>query len=190
MWPIVILVVILILALAGWVVWRAKFATYHFATVQAGVLYRDGCRSEREFEHATQISGAKTVVMLIDDREATTEPFVSEVRHCKEKGIEIVRIPIALGGWPTGEQVREFLKIADDHARQPVLVHCAQGVRRTGMFVAAFQESVLGYDDERTKHAILRFGHSDRSINDVKRFVDVYDPKLQDMTTQLEMSTE
>ena len=65
-----------------------------------------------------------------------------------------------------------------------------QGVRRTGMMAAAFQESVLGYDKARTKDAILAFGHSERSIGDVKRFIDVYDPVKREVTQQLPQSQE
>jgi protein tyrosine/serine phosphatase len=69
-------------------------------------------------------------------------------------------------------------------------VHCAQGVRRTGMMVAAYQESVLGYDRERATQEILRFGHSDRSIGDVRRFIDVYDPVKREVTAELPHSSE
>jgi Mn-dependent DtxR family transcriptional regulator len=45
------------------------------------------------------------------------------------------------------------------------------------MMVAAFQESVLGYDKQRAKSEILAFGHSENTINDIRRFIDAYDPK-------------
>jgi len=102
----------------------------------------------------------------------------------------LVRIPVPLGGWPTDEQVKEFLKIVQDPARQPVLVHCAQGVRRTGMMVAAYQESVMKFDREQAKSAILDFGHSQRTIGDVQRFIDIYDPVDQRLTQVLPMSAE
>jgi hypothetical protein len=44
------------------------------------------------------------------------------------------------------------------------------------MMAAAYQIKQLGYDKERAKESILRFGHSDRTANDVKRFIDGYDP--------------
>ena len=58
------------------------------------------------------------------------------------------------------------------------------------MIVAAYQQSVLGWDDQKTKNAVLTFGHSERSIGDVKKFIDVYDPSKREMTEQLEQSKE
>jgi protein-tyrosine phosphatase len=132
----------------------------------------------------------KTVVSLVDDSENAREPFAEESALCEENGADLVRIAVPLGGWPTSEQVREFLQIAGDPSRQPVLVHCAQGVRRTGMMVAAYQESVMKFDRDQAKAALLAFGHSQRTVGDVQRFIDVYDPAAQMMTEQLPQSTE
>ena len=163
---------------AGSWVWLERFATYHFAAVTPGVLYRDGNRSLREFTTACRKAGARTVVMLNDDQELQKEPFKTEVEFCRRSGIELVRIPVTLGCRPSSEDVRRFLEVASDKARQPVLVHCAQGVRRTGMMVAAYQESVLGYDDAKAKEAILPWGRKATSLTleDVRHFIEDYDP--------------
>jgi hypothetical protein len=58
------------------------------------------------------------------------------------------------------------------------------------MLVAAYQMSVLDWDRERTKAAILRFGHSDRTVNDVKKFIDVYDPVAMTVPEGLPMGKE
>src|SRR2546423_560261 len=81
------------------------------------------------------------------------------------------------GGEPDGGQGREFLDGGADRKSRRVVVHCAQGVRRTGMMVAAYQESVVGFDRDRAKAAMLTFGHSQRTVGDVQRFIDVYDSK-------------
>src|SRR3954464_11318293 len=179
-WFLAIAVLLLIVGVIGW---RRYFATYHLETVVDGVLYRDGVRSPREFESAVRKVHPKTVVRLIDANEQKQEPFLSEAAHCRAQGIEIIELPIELGGWPRPEQIDEFLRIAADPKRQPVLVHCAQGVRRTGMMVAAYQESVLGYDPTKAKAAILSFGHSQRTIGDVTKFIDVYEPKQRTLPT-------
>jgi protein tyrosine/serine phosphatase len=164
------------------VYWYRNLQTYHLAPVQIGVLYRDGNRDLREFTHALKLTQAKTVVSLIDDHELNdpTKPqFLQETNYCTANGIQYIRIPVQLGGWPSSEDLKTFIRIVTDPVNQPVLVHCAQGVRRTGMFVAAFQESVLHESPDQTKNEILGFGHKAADTDDVRSFIDDYDPVKQ-----------
>jgi protein tyrosine phosphatase (PTP) superfamily phosphohydrolase (DUF442 family) len=184
-----VIVVAVVAVAAVWATWWAFGATYHLDCFANG-LYRDGNRSMRLFANGVRRNNYRTVVALVDDREIAREPFVSEVEFCRERGIDLVRIPVALGGWPTSAQVAEFLRLARDPQRRPLLVHCAQGVRRTGMMVAAYQETVMEFDKPRAKSSILRFGHSQRSIGDIERFIDVYDARSMTVTEALPMSQE
>lgn len=171
---------VVVLTIAGFATWLLFFKTYHLATVKKGVLYRDGCQKPGEFVNAINRVKPRTVVSLIDDNERNDPKkpqFQVEEKVLEMHGITLERLPVKLGGWPTKEDVARFLDIVKDKDRQPVLVHCAQGVRRTGMMVAAFQEAVMGMSDEQAKAEILTFGHSERTANDVKRFIDGYDPK-------------
>jgi protein tyrosine/serine phosphatase len=185
-----IIVVIAILAAVGWWIFWAYFDTYHLATVKEGTLYRDGVRSIHEFDLAVRKTHMKTVVSLVDEREITQHPFTDEMAYCKEHGIEVVRLPVLLGGWPTSEQIGQFLDVATDPAKQPVLVHCAQGVRRTGMMVAAYEMSVLKLPKDQTKSAMMTFGHSQRTIGDVQKFIENYDPQTRQFSGDLPMSKE
>lgn len=161
---------------------RYYTGTYHLATVQEGVLYRDGARSVHELGVAVRKVKANTVVSLIDDAELADPgkpQFAQEPTYLAERGVRYQRIAVKLGGWPTSEDIQAFLKTAEQKTSQPVLLHCAQGVRRTAMFVAAYQESVLGYDQAKAKAAILGFGHSDKTIDEIKLFIDNYDPQTR-----------
>lgn len=179
--PVVAVALLLIFGAAAAKVWQAHRA-YHLAVVQPGVLYRDGAKSESQFAAALDEVHPKTVVSLVDAAEQAdpSKPqFAAEANACDSHGIRLERIEVKLGGWPASENIQKFLAIVTDKQNQPVLVHCAQGVRRTGFFVAAYQESVLGYDKTKAKEAILTFGHSDNTINDIRRFIDGYDAKAQ-----------
>lgn len=174
----------------GGLAWYYFFNDYHFATVQPNVLYRDGFRTEREFNIAVSNARPKWVVSLLDDNEMLKEPFTKEIEYLGRTRIKAERIAIQLGGFPTTAQVQRFLKICETPHYQPVLVHCAQGIRRTGMMVAAYQMSVMGWDKQKTKDAILAWGHSERTINDIKRFIDVYDPEKREVTQNLGKGVE
>jgi protein tyrosine phosphatase (PTP) superfamily phosphohydrolase (DUF442 family) len=171
-----LLVVLVVLVVAGFLVWRQWFETYHFVVVDPGKLYRDGNRSLREYRNALRRAKPRTIVVIIDEQEYNEPDFVAAREIARERGIEYHWIPVMAGAYPTAEQVREFLAIASDPVKQPVLYHDDEGIRRAGMMMAAYQETVLGYEDERAKAAIRAFGHSERTIGDVKAFIDAYDP--------------
>jgi len=182
---LVVLAIVLIAGGAGVWVWQSQRA-YHLATVQQGVLYRDGAKSERQFATALDEVKPKTVVSLVDAGELAdpNKPqFGAETKACEAHGAKLERIEVKLGGWPTSEDVRKFLTVVEEEKNRPVLVHCAQGVRRTGFFVAAYQMSVLGYDKQKAKDAIMTFGHSDRTIDDIRRFIDGYDAGTRTVAT-------
>ncbi len=171
-------------AVGNWYVSR----TYHLATVQDGVLYRNGNRGLREFETAVRRVKPKMVVSLIDDNELNDPgkpQFAQEADFLAKRGVRQVRIPVKLGGWPSSDDIRKFLSVAADPANRPVLVHCAQGVRRTGMFVAAYQESAMKFAPTDAKNDILSFGHSDHVVDDVKAFIDAYDPVTMTVPTTM-----
>jgi protein-tyrosine phosphatase len=138
--------------------------------------------------------GPRTVVSLIDDAERldpSKPEFAAEEAMLRERpGVRLERIPVELGGWPDDAAIQRFLSITTDPSSQPVLVHCAQGVRRTGFMVAAYQMSELGWSKERAKQELLTFGHSMRTVGDVQRFIDAYDPASRKMTQTLPRSKE
>jgi len=173
--------------------WFGAYKTYHFKTVEENVLYRDGNQGVREFATAVRRCNAKTIVSLIDPQEQADpnkKQFAGEVEIANRDHLKFVPVPVKLGGWPTTADVQAFLNTVTDKSNQPVLVHCAQGVRRTGMMVAAYQMSVLGYDKAKALASIESFGHSERTTGDIKKFIEIYDPATRTVKQQLEQSEE
>jgi protein tyrosine/serine phosphatase len=157
-----------------------------------GPLYRNGFRTFREFQTAVGKTHVKQVICLLDEKELAKEPFNQEEEYLRRSRIGYTHIPIKLGGWPTQADVKKFIlaTTTKDDRYRPALVHCAQGVRRTGMMVAAYQMSVLGWDKEKTKKAMLTFGHSERTVGDVMRFIDGYDPVTNAVPADLPIGQE
>lgn len=186
--PAIIIGLTVVLAACGFGIYAAFFQTYHLATVRPSILYRDGNHSIREFRHAIERVTPRTVISLNDPTEVSdpAKPqFKAEEQYLAGRNIRLVRIPVTLGGWPDNRDLQAFLKIAADPANQPVLLHCSQGVRRTGMFVAAYQLSVQKLDKEQVKAAVLSFGHGEKTLMDIRRFIDAYDPEKQELSADL-----
>jgi protein tyrosine/serine phosphatase len=184
----VVAVLAIVLALAGFLVWRQFFQTYHLVVVDPGKLYRDGNRSLREFKNTLRKTSPRTVIAIIDPQEYNEPEFVAARELVQSRGIAYHWIPIKAGAYPRPEQVREFLAIASNPANHPVLYHDDEGIRRAGMMMAAYQETVLGYDDAKTIAAMQTFGHSERTIKDVRRFIEAYDP-TKGLTEDLNATT-
>lgn len=170
------LLAVLVVTAGGFLVWQNFFQTYHFVVVDPGKVYRDGNRSVREFKNALRKSSPRTIVVIIDDEEYNQPEFVEARNLAANRGMGYHWIKIKAGAYPTPAQVREFLAIATDPSKQPILYHDDEGIRRAGMMMAAYQMSAMGFDRTRAKSSIQAFGHSDRTIKDVVRFIDAYDP--------------
>ena len=177
-WMAVSLLALVVAAGGYGAYWYSQLQLYHFDPVEATKLYRSGNRGLREFDHAVQASHARTVISLVDDRELhdlAKPQFAAEAQYCQAHGIHQVRLPVPLGGWPTTDQINQFLVIVNDPANRPVLVHCAQGVRRTGMFVAAYQLLVQDRTKAAVKALVKDYGHKPKDLDDVRTFIDEFD---------------
>ena len=173
--------ILLGIAVACGLVWFFFFQTYHLMTVRDGVLYRDGNRGMREFQTSIRKVAPKTVVCLVEDVEVNDPKlpmFKQEFAFLQEKGIRLVRIPVQNGNWPTRDDIEKFLSVTADPANQPVLVHCAQGMHRTGIMVAAYERRTMGYTPDQAVQAIQTGGPNKRPAvaADLKQFISQYDP--------------
>lgn len=158
-----------------------KSRTYHFREIDPHKLYRDGCRHPLQFARSCRRGKIKTVVSLIGDNEVESNRFAGALAKARAQGAQTLHVVIPLGGWPSSENIRQFLDIMADPGHHPVLVHCREGVRRTGMMVSAYRLTVMGLTRQQAKDALETFGHSRRSIGDVEHFIDLYDPQRKEV---------
>lgn len=67
--------------------------------------------------------------------------------YCRELGLDYLYLPVEDWGVPEHAQVEEFLTRMAPQTAPKALVHCFQGIGRTGIFVTCYRVS-LGMDVE------------------------------------------
>jgi len=130
----------------------AAYASYQKAnhrnvrTVKPGVLYRSGQLSKSGLERMIHDHGIRTVVSLRDTYvEGVDPPDAAEADFCKSLDIKHIRItpkswwPEYEGPPPAEQGITTFLRVMDDKANYPVLLHCFAGTHRTGAMVAIYR---------------------------------------------------
>jgi tyrosine-protein phosphatase SIW14 len=68
-----------------------------------------------------------------------------EEKTCRDLGLGYERIALASSDAPRDDDVRRFLAIVTDPARQPVYFHCWRGKDRTGTLCAVYRIAVQGW---------------------------------------------
>lgn len=116
----------------------------NYRVVKPGVLVRSGQLSQLGLERVIHDAGIRTVVTLRDPAVSGKEPDWGEEQFCRQRDLNYVRITpkrwSAPAGEPTADEgVQTFLRIMDDPANYPVLVHCFAGIHRTGAYTAVYR---------------------------------------------------
>ena len=79
------------------------------------------------------------------------------------------------------QAIAEFLKIMDDPAHYPVLIHCRAGLHRTGVLVAIYRMEYQGWTWHEALHELVEngFGRSNSSArNDyIMQYIMTYQPR-------------
>ena len=125
----------------------------NFRTVRRGVLYRSGQLTPTGLDLVLRVYKIRTVVTLRTVRDpGRPYPDAWEEQACAARGARHVRIlprpwlPDETGEPPAAEAVAEFLRVMDDPANHPVLVHCYAGIHRTGTLAAVYRVEYEGWD--------------------------------------------
>jgi protein-tyrosine phosphatase len=124
--------------LAAWLVVldrQGRLVWDHWDEAKRGVLYRSGQLTRDQLTEAVRRHNIRTVVNL----QMPGPEMDAERALAARLKVDFVNLPMPGDGFGEEWQFREILKIVDDPARRPVLVHCARGTCRTGAAVAFYR---------------------------------------------------
>ncbi|MBS0214718.1 MAG: tyrosine-protein phosphatase [Proteobacteria bacterium] len=115
-------------------------------------LWRSSLPDAQGFAAADAL-GIRTVVNLRPTPDAAPDPKHAMLEH------------IPVWTWHvTDNEILAFLRIADDPAKQPVLVHCQHGADRTGVMIAAYRVVVQDWSKEDAIREMQRGGYGYHAI--------------------------
>jgi len=112
-------------------------------------LYRGAQPAPQGFAELKKM-GIKTVVNL--------RAHHTDANACAAAGLDYVAIPCDTWAVNPG-QIREFLKVAGDPARQPVFIHCQHGADRTGTMIALYRIVAQNWTKEQAIEEMTSGGY-------------------------------
>jgi len=127
--------------------------------VQPGALYRSGVLKPHHLETVIQRYGIRTVVNLRSVKERSDgEWYQREKAICASANVAMLDLPIR-GDVPREDQVEQWFAMLEDPRQYPILIHCAQGVMRTGGMIALYEMEFLKKSNREALNDMPLFGH-------------------------------
>ena len=124
---------------------------YNFGTIDEGRVYRSAQPSPLFLKWLVRQHEIKTLVNL----RGRTQGF--ESRFAAQNGLRLYSFDLSASRPPTEEDVARFLAILDDPTAHPVLVHCRNGVDRTGYMLAIYRMQRQGWSAAEALAEMRRF---------------------------------
>jgi protein tyrosine/serine phosphatase len=156
----------------------------HFRVVHDGVLYRSGQLSPEGLQRVLHDHLIRTVITLRDARmPGQPPPDRAEEEYCRGQGIAYVRIPPR--SWdahesdaPADEGVRTFLEVMSDARNYPVLVHCFNGIHRTGAYCAIYRLEFDHWSNGQAIDEMMACGYTNLADEmDILGYLEEYVPR-------------
>ena len=152
---IVLFLSIIILLFVGKYVYDMNI-NHNFETITEGKVYKSGVIPPDEIANYVKKYNIKSIVDLrfpgtadlVNNPEIPTELTAEIEAIAKIKGVSYFNN--GSDQVPTQENVNSFLKIMDNKANYPVLIHCYHGVGRAEMYAAIYR---IEYENFTNKEA-------------------------------------
>lgn len=152
---------------------------YHFRTVEKGRFYRSSQLSGADLAEAIDDYGIKTVMNFRSVGENASDPRVAKEREvAAAKGILQVDVPCESGVPPSPEQVEAILKVWDDAARRPILIHCEHGSIRSAAVEGLWRREYMGENGTEAYERVTTWGRNlERDYPHIAAFIRGYVPR-------------
>lgn len=133
-----------------------------FYEVIPGKIYRsEQPDSIYELANLKQARGLKTIINLRGEKIIQRDSSAQvEAEFARNYGVKLVFINFELP--PSDQNVKDLLAVLDDERNHPVLIHCEEGVVRTGLAVAVYRMERCGWTPEQVLNEMLQQGFQNR----------------------------
>lgn len=160
--------------------YRFQMVPKNFSVVKHQVLYRSGQMKPHHFQEVLRDYGIKTVFILNEENRA------QEREICRQMGVRAVNYTMPGSGIGEAEYFHEYLRLVEDPANRPVLVHCAAGAYRTGVSVALYRMLYEGWQLEDTVREMKYSGFAGQQevIEHVRMVYDTIPADLKERVMQ------
>ena len=133
---------------------------HNFETITDGKVYKSGVIPPDEIESYVKKYKIKSIVDLrfpgtadlVNNPEIPAELTAEKEAIAKIKGVTYFNN--GSDQVPTPENVESFLKIMDNKANYPVLIHCYHGVGRAEMYSAIYRIEYENFTNEEARNGV------------------------------------
>ena len=129
---------------------------HRLSVVTQGQVYKSGTMPPAEMAAVAQRLGLRTVIDLrtwVSGQDSTNTTALAKIQAegAALAAVGVRQICLPTPQVPTAATVAAFLKIMDDPANRPVLIHCYHGIGRTELFTAIYHMEFEGWSNERAR---------------------------------------
>ena len=151
------ILILITLSLSVYYVWYVNF-NFRFETISEGKVYKSALIDPDKIEGYLLDNKIKTVIDLLhpglkdDLNPANQKEIDAEDRAIaevnKKHNLNIKHVNIPSGQIPNAQTIEKFLKVLDDDANYPVLIHCYHGTGRAQIYSAIYRIEYENWKNE------------------------------------------